>query len=465
MQARTAELLQRSQLGISGYTATSRNYRLTSDRFSNLQAKIFQERDIAIQVAIGNYDLGICGYHWVEELTTKFPASDIVVIKGMGYGLGKLCVAVRRSLGVSVPGSLSRLDRVVALASENPNLAEAYAARLRLRRFRVFPVWGAAEVYPTFAADLAIFCPASAEDFSRNDLLPIDTVSSREAFLIANRRSWESVDLGQILDLLCQGAEVRNENLEAATGNLTDDFKLSAPGHPTPTSDIQRPTSNLRIALPDGHQQKHTVALLNRAGIAIAGYNAPAATLPSGAGPDEMMVRVIRPQDMPLQVASGNVDLAVTGKDWLRDHLCAFPSSPIKELLDLKFGRVKLVAVVTNEAKVSHPADLSSTVILGRPVRVASEYTNIADRYCRDRRLGHYKVIPTWGATEAFLPEDADMLIENTETGETLARHNLKVIDTVLESSGCLIGSAAPIESESRRGKIASLVEKLAKAV
>ena len=81
----------------------------------------------------------------------------------------------------------------------------------------------------------------------------------------------------------------------------------------------------------------------------------------------------------------------------------------------------------------------------GAPVRIASEYVNMADRYARDNRLGRYRVIPTWGATEAFLPEDADLLIENTETGRTIARHNLKIIDTLFESTACLIGNAASL--------------------
>jgi len=50
-------------------------------------------------------------------------------------------------------------------------------------------------------------------------------------------------------------------------------------------------------------------------------------------------------------------------------------------------------------------------------------------------------VVPTWGASEAFLPEDADLLVENTQTGQTLAQHKLKIIDTLFTSSACLIGS------------------------
>ncbi len=470
LQARTSELLEKAGLGFTGYTENSRNYRLTSATLPGVFAKIFQERDIAIQVAIGNYDLGICGYNWVEELMCKFPSSDIVVIRGLGYGRGRLCVAASRSLGASKPGDLAGMDRMISLASENPNLAEAYAARLRLKRYKVFPVWGAAEVYPSFAADLAIFSPASSVDLAKHDLVPLDFISSREAFLIANRRSWESVDLGQVLDLLCQ-AKAENEvgdrdadSLAAATASLSAGAGSIAhrdSGHPMPNHDL------VRLALPDGHQQKHTVALLDRAGISISGYNSQGSGKEPGASLDGVLVKIIRPQDMPLQVANGNVDLAVTGRDWVLDHRCAFPSSPLKELVDLKFGRVKLVAVVPEGAGVESPGDLRKAISPERPraIRVASEYTNIADKYCRDRRLGHYKVIPTWGATEAFLPEDADLLIENTETGETLARNKLKVIDTVFESTGCLLGSSLPVESPSKRAKIASVVEALRKAV
>jgi ATP phosphoribosyltransferase len=175
-------------------------------------------------------------------------------------------------------------------------------------------------------------------------------------------------------------------------------------------------------------------------------------------------VKVIRPQDMPLQVANGNFDLALTGRDWLADHLAQFPSSPVKEILDLKARKVRLVALVSRDLPVTNAGELGEYIGSGdKPVRIASEYVNIADKYARDNHLGHYRVIPTWGATEAFLPEDADLLIENTETGRTLARHNLKIIDTLFESTGCLVGSGCP--DRSRSARIDALVSKLRAAV
>jgi len=75
-----------------------------------------------------------------------------------------------------------------------------------------------------------------------------------------------------------------------------------------------------------------------------------------------------------------------------------------------------------------------------------------------------YRVIPTWGATEAFLPDDADLLIENTETGATLKRHNLKIIETLFESTACLIASHKALHS-SKAVLINSIAATLSRAV
>jgi len=80
----TATLLRRASWGLNGYTEGARLYRLKSQRFPNLSAKMFHERDVPIQVAVGNYDLGICGLDWVEELLVKYPSSPLVKVKKLG---------------------------------------------------------------------------------------------------------------------------------------------------------------------------------------------------------------------------------------------------------------------------------------------------------------------------------------------------------------------------------------------
>jgi ATP phosphoribosyltransferase len=177
-------------------------------------------------------------------------------------------------------------------------------------------------------------------------------------------------------------------------------------------------------------------------------------------------IKVIRPQDMPLQVANGNFDLAITGKDWILDHLYQFPSSPVMDLLDLKSSWVKIVAVIDDQLPVNDLQEFTDYFTeRSLPIRVASEYVNIADKCARENHMGLYRVIPTWGATEVFLPEDADLLIENTETGGTIARHNLKIIDTLFESTARLIGNKSSITSEEKGDRIKSIAKILKKGI
>ncbi|MEE8204848.1 MAG: ATP phosphoribosyltransferase, partial [Dehalococcoidales bacterium] len=170
--------------------------------------------------------------------------------------------------------------------------------------------------------------------------------------------------------------------------------------------------------------------------------------------------------DMPLQVANGNFDLAITGRDWLTEHRYQFPSSPARELLDLKYGRVRIVAVVSNDVPADDIEGLRRLRQKSRETyRVASEYINIADDYSWNNHLGRCRIIPTWGATETFLPEDADLLIENTETGGTIARHNLKIIDTLFESTACLIGATETVLSPLKKRRIEFIKKAIGKAV
>jgi ATP phosphoribosyltransferase len=133
-------------------------------------------------------------------------------------------------------------------------------------------------------------------------------------------------------------------------------------------------------------------------------------------------------------------------------------------VLDLGFGKVRIVAVVSKDLHVSSASDLRK-MRKDSALRVASEYVNIADRYAHDNHLVPYKLIPTWGASEAFLPEDADVLIENTETGSTIAKHNLKIIDTLFGSSACLIGNTEAIRWPEKKDRIAYLLEIMKRGV
>jgi len=455
LQESTAALLEEAGFAIGDYHEGSRSYRPQCDDFPDILTKVFHEKDIAIQVAIGNYDLGICRLDWVEELLVKYHSDAVVKVGNLGYGKRSLYAVAASSSEAKSLEALESRSQSVRIVSEYPNLAESFALKRRLRRFQIFPAWGAAGVYPPENAELAIVAETSSNRLREQGLVPVATILESSACLVANRNSLQGKDLSRFLVAL-SCTDVGDIGIEEAVG-------VGAEAE----AEAQRPVVGepvVTLALPDGHQQPHTVDFLNRAGLKIDGYNVGRPTARPRIGLDGVMVKVIRPQDMPLQVANGNFDLAITGRDWLRDHHFRFPSSPVEELLQLGFGRVRIVAVVTQDMPVSNTDDLRK-LKRDSALRVASEYVNIADKYAHDNHLTPCKIIPTWGASEAFLPEDADVLIENTQTGSTIARHNLKIIDTLFESSACLIGNTEAMGRLDKREKISHLVEAMRRGV
>jgi len=453
----TASLLAEIDLGFRDYSDKTKQYRLRSTRFPRLSAKMLQEKDISIQVAVGNYDLGICGLDWIEELLVKYPAGALVKISSLNYGEGSIHVVASAEAGITSLNELSDGRNDYRIVSEYPNLAEAFALNLRMRRFRIFPVWGAAEVYPPENADLAVLWGKSGADIATQGLIPLKRLLPVTAFLIANRESLESKDLSQILTCFSSKITTGPQTSIENELDISEELKVSRP---------LWQAKEINLALPDGHQQPPTAQFLKRAGLALQGYSEEMVSRRPSADLDWLGIKVIRPQDMPLQVANSNFDLAITGEDWLREHLYRFPSSPVKKLFALGFGAVKIVAAVSQEMPVADIDELRSLVqsspdVIGAPLKVASEYIDIADRYLRDNHINPYKLIPTWGASEAFLPEDADMLIDNVQTGKTLEQHKLKIIDVLFRSSACLIANKGSLASSDKKEKMKFLTQKL----
>lgn len=448
----TAELLQRAGWDIDGYNQKLRYYRLSSNRYPELNIKVFQERDIPIQVAVGNYDLGICGLDWVEELLVKYPSSAVVRITDLGYGEGAL-------YAVATSGRIAAKTGITRIVSEYPNLAESFAGQLRLRRFSVLPLWGAAEAYPPEDAEMVLLPSKTAEELTGSGLVPIGRIVDFRAYLIANSSSLKTKNMAYLLtsitDNLSPLGECPSSVNVVTTIETTDKKEVIKIGNDT-----------VRLALPDGHQQAHVRRVFDRAGIQVEDYPSAGGNRRPSSNMEGVWIKVIRPQDMPLQVANDNFDLAITGRDWLIEHKYQFPSSPVAELLDLKYGKVKIVAVINKDVPAVDINGWQQICSRNKMVcRVASEYINIADHYARSNRLSRYRIIPTWGATEAFLPEDADLLVENTETGGTIDRHNLKIIDTLFESTACLIGSTRKISSQLKRKRIKYIMQRIKDAV
>ncbi|MFC2027002.1 ATP phosphoribosyltransferase, partial [Chloroflexota bacterium] len=391
----TARLLERAGWGLDDYHDRARCYRLRSQKYPGMLMKVFQERDIPIQVAIGNYDFGICGLDWVQELLARYPSSALVKVKELGYGGGAIYAATARNGPTTDIEGLIKSKGSIRIASEYPNLAESFAERLRLRRFSVYPLWGAAEVFPPESAEIVLLQGETENGLSAKGLVSIGKILDYGACLVANKKSLKSKDMAEML------GSVMDKLPSAGEGSVSKNNEKVSPI--TERHYIKEVENDVvRLALPDGHQQSHVRRILDSVGIKIENYPSATGNRRPTSSLDGVCIKVIRPQDMPLQVANGNFDLAITGRDWLSEHLEQFPSSPVRELLDLKYGRVKIVAVVSKDVAADDIDSLRQVCRRGqKSYRVASEYVNIADRYARDNHLGMYRVIPTWGASES----------------------------------------------------------------
>ncbi len=443
LRAPLAQLLASGGLRVQGYGEGSRAYRLRAEGREEIAVRVFREKDIPVQIALGNYDLGVCSLAWVTEMRSRFPEQPLVALRDMGIGRCGVYAAAAQDAFRALPdlGSLG----VVRIASEYPNLAEAFALAARLPAYRVQAVWGAAEAYPPEDADVAVVAAPDEASLRALGLQPLCCLLESSAWLIGNAGSLAGKELGPVLGPLMAAAPG-----QAQAGGLRLPPPLPAAGRMTAPAPERRV---LRLAVPDGHQQRNVVAALRAAGLSFEGYDDSRSVRRPLSPLAGLEVKVIRPHDMPQLVATGEMDLAVTGRDCLMEHLYRFPSSPVAEVLDLRRGQFDLSAVVSEDlAAGSIEEALDGWRSQGKTVlRVAAELPGVADYYARSRHFWRYQVIPIAGASEGFVPEDAELLIEGTETGRTLAENRLKAIDLLFRSTTCVVARKDPELPDRRR--------------
>lgn len=183
----------------------------------------------------------------------------------------------------------------------------------------------------------------------------------------------------------------------------------------------------LRIALPNkGRLADETRELLADAGLQLRFRGARALTASLGGRYEALFVRS---QDVAEFVADGAADLGVTGWDLVCESERALDS-----LLDLEFGRCRLVVAVREDRPVAGIDDLA----VGE--RVATVFPRLTKAYFA-RAHSVVELVPVSGAVEVAPHLGiADTIVDLTETGSTLKVNGLREIATVLQSSARLVG-------------------------
>jgi len=196
----------------------------------------------------------------------------------------------------------------------------------------------------------------------------------------------------------------------------------------------------IKMVLPKGRMMKNVIEILHEAGYDV---NINDRDYRPSINTPEMEVKLMKPQNIPELVALGSHDIGFTGYDWIRET-----GSDVEEIMDLKFDTVRIVAAVPEDADIGE--------LKKRKIIVASEYENISREFL-DRKGYDYHFLRTYGATEVFPPEDADMIIDNTSTGKTLKDNKLKIVETILESSTRFVANKESMKDPRKR----EIVEKM----
>jgi ATP phosphoribosyltransferase len=187
----------------------------------------------------------------------------------------------------------------------------------------------------------------------------------------------------------------------------------------------------LKIAVPNkGRLFEETVDLLRAVGIRVS--RSSDRTLLATTNGGKYQILYTRADDIPGFVEAGAADLGITGLDLVEETGCR-----VERLLDLSFGRCKLVVAAPEGSRIASMEDVPAGA------RVATAFPNLTRRYFEKKKI-RVSIVPVSGATE-ITPSIgvADLITDLTQTGATLKQNHLSLLDVILDSWAVLIAGGS----------------------
>jgi len=205
----------------------------------------------------------------------------------------------------------------------------------------------------------------------------------------------------------------------------------------------------LRLVIPKGSLEANTLTLLEQADLALKrgsdrDYHG------SIVDPRIDRVSILRPQEIPGYIEEGLFDLGITSRDWIEET-----QSDVEVLCELGDagrvgGSVRIVLAVPKDSSIERADQLAPDS------RISTEYPNITARAFE--KLGiPVHVFLSYGATEAKVPDIADAVVEATETGSSLRRSGLKIVETLVDSPTVLIANRESATDPAKRQAMADV--------
>lgn len=202
----------------------------------------------------------------------------------------------------------------------------------------------------------------------------------------------------------------------------------------------------LKLGLPKGSLQEATFALFEKAGYS---FKVSSRSYQPVVDDETIEPILLRPQEIPTYIQQGVIDAGLTGKDWISDS-----GAVVHEVCELRYSKltdnpIRVVLAVHNDSSVESVKDLQGK-------RIATEYVRLATRYLAEHNV-EAAVEFSWGADEVKVPTLVDAIVVNTETGNSLRAHNLRIVDVLLTSTTRFVASPAAMNDDWKRTKIESL--------
>lgn len=196
----------------------------------------------------------------------------------------------------------------------------------------------------------------------------------------------------------------------------------------------------VRMVIPKGRLFAEVVRLLNDAGFAV---EEDSSAYRPAIGLSGYEAKILKPQNIPRLIELGAHDIGFTGHDWVVESGAA-----LAEVLDCGFNPVGLVAAV--------PEAFSEAEARRRRLIVASEYETITRRFLEEKGF-EAVLLRTFGATEVFPPDDADMIVDNISSGRTLRAHGLRIYARLFSSTTRFVADPAALADPWKSEKIAEM--------
>jgi ATP phosphoribosyltransferase len=209
-------------------------------------------------------------------------------------------------------------------------------------------------------------------------------------------------------------------------------------------------SATLVLAVPaKGRLQENAEAFFARSGLALIKPRGARDYRGAIAGLDGVEVAYLSASEITTQLAAGAVHFGVTGEDLVREMI---PDANGKVVLieGLGFGFATVVVAVPQAwIDVRTMADIDDVGTSfrhthGRRMRVATKYVNLTRDYFSEHGIVDYRIVESSGATEgAPAAGTAELIVDITTSGATLAANGLKVIEDgiILRSQANLVAA------------------------